>query len=153
MAYSKDLEDLLNRGYRYSLSLTHNEDLAFDLVQSAYLKICEENKPLIISYLIATIRNSFIDQKRKEKTKLKWLNSISFKKSYSLPHSVEPVLDRLLAKLKERDREILLLSIVEEYTAKEIGELLGMSRNTVLTILSRTKKKLKSQLEEKITTK
>jgi len=151
MAYSEDLEDLLNRGFRYGLSLTHDEDLAFDLVQSAYLKICEENKPLIISYLITSIRNKFIDQKRKEKTKFKWLNSINFKKSSSQPNSVEPTLEKLLSKLKERDREILLLSVVEEYTAKEIGELLDMPRNTILTILSRTKKKLKSQLAEKIT--
>lgn len=153
MAYSKELEELLNRGYRYSLSLTHDEDLAFDLVQTAYLKITEEKKPLIPSYLIATIRNAFIDQKRKQKTKFKWLNSISLKKSYSPPNSVEPTLDKLLEKLKDRDREILLLSVVEEYTAQEIGELLDMPRNTVLTILSRTKKKLKSQLTEKITEK
>lgn len=150
MAYSKDLEDLLNRGFRYSFSLTNNEEDAFDLVQNAYLKICEQNKPLTISYLITTIRNSFIDQKRKQKTKFKWLNSINFKKSYTQPNSVEPTLDKLIANLKERDREILLLSVVEEYTAKEIGELLDIPRNTVLTILSRTKKKLKSQLEEKI---
>lgn len=153
MAYSEELEDLLNRGFRYSLSLTKDEDRAFDLVQNAYLKICEENKPLIIAYLIRTIRNSFIDQKRKQATKFKWLKSIDLKKSYSPPNNVEPVLEKLLANLKERDREILLLSVVEEYTAKEIGELLAMPRNTILTILSRTKKKLKSQLEEKIITK
>lgn len=150
MTYSKDLEELLNRAYRYSVSLTHNEDIAYDLVQNAYLKICEEKKPLIISYFITTIRNSFIDQKRKQKTKFKWLNSINFKKSYEPSAHVEPHLDKLLAQLKERDREILLLAVVEEYTAKEIGELLNISRNTVLTILSRTKKKLKSQLQEKI---
>jgi len=150
MAYSKDLEELLNRAYRYSLSLSHNEDMAFDMVQNAYLKICEEKKPLIISYLITTIRNSFIDQKRKQKTKFKWLNSIKFKKSYEPTANVEPNLEKLLAKLKDRDREILLLAVVEEYTAKEIGELLDMPRNTILTILSRTKKKLKSQLQEKI---
>lgn len=150
MAYSEELEDLLNRGFRYSLSLTHNEDHAFDLVQNAYLKICEQNKPLIISYLITTIRNSYIDQKRKQATKFKWLNNFNFKKSYNPPNNVEPTLEKLLANLKDRDREILLLSVVEEYTAKEIGELLGIPRNTVLTVLSRTKKKLKSQLEEKI---
>lgn len=150
MAYSEDLEDLLNRGFRYGLSLSNNEEDAFDLVQNAYLKICEQNKPLVISYLITTIRNSYIDEKRKQKTKFKWLNSIRPKKSYSLPNSVEPTLEKLLSKLKDRDREILLLSVVEEFTAQEIAELLDMSRNTVLTILSRTKKKLKSQLAEKI---
>lgn len=152
MTNSEELEALLNRGYRYSFSLTHNEDSAFDLVQSAYLKICEEKKPLIISYLIVTIRNKFIDQKRKEKTKFKWFKSTNIKDSFTPGNSVEPTLDRLLLKLKERDREILLLSVVQEYTAKEIGELLDMPRNTILTILSRTKTKLKSQLQEKVIT-
>ena len=63
MAYSEELEDLLNRDFRYSLSLTKDEDLVFNLVQNAYLKICEQDKPLVISYLITTIRNNSIDQK------------------------------------------------------------------------------------------
>jgi len=149
MAYSEELEDLLNRGYRYSLALTHSEEDAFDLVQNAYLKIREGNKPLVISYLITTIRNLHIDQKRKQKTSLKWFNRTNHKESYTQQMGGEPILEKLLGKLKARDREILLLSVVEEFTAKEIGELLGMPRNTVLTILSRTKKKLKSQLIEK----
>ncbi|MDN5210529.1 RNA polymerase sigma factor [Fulvivirgaceae bacterium BMA12] len=145
----EDLEDLLNRGYRYGFSLTNDEDQAFELLQNAYLKIRENNKPLIVPYLIRTIRNDYIDAKRKEKTKFKWFkNNRSTSGAYIPANGVEPVLDRLLTELKDREREILLLSVVEEYTAKEIGELLGMPRNTVLSILSRTKKKLKLALNE-----
>ena len=149
MAHSEELKDILNRGFRYALALTHHEEDAFDLVQNAYLKICEQKKPLVIPYLIATIRNIHIDNARKKTTRFKWLNRQNNKKHYVQKFRVEPVLEQHLAQLKVRDRKILVLSVVEEYTAREISELLGISRNTVLTILSRTKKKLKSQLEEK----
>ena len=108
----------------------------------------EKKKPLNIAYLIKTIRNLHIDQKRKKLVRFKWLNTQKKPKSYLQKVGVEPVLEKLLDQLKDRDREILLLSIVEEYTAKEIGELMDISRNTVLSILSRTKKKLKEALKE-----
>ncbi len=149
MTYDKDLEDFLNRGYRYALSLTSCEDNAFDLVQSAYLNLREKNKPLVIAYFIRTIRNLHIDKQRKHIVQLKWMNSSNSNNNHYSPKiGVEPFLEKLLAKLPVQNREILFLSVVEEYTAQEIADLLEMPRGTVLSILSRTKKKLKSALEE-----
>lgn len=149
MAYDKDLEEFLNRGYRYALSLTNSEDNAFDLVQSAYLNLREKNKPLVIPYFIRTIRNLHIDKKRKQLVRLKWINDAASNSNHYLPGiSVEPYLEKLLTKLPIQNREILFLSVVEEYTAQEIADLLDMPRGTVLSTLSRTKKKLKSALEE-----
>lgn len=79
MTYSIELEKLLNRAYRYALSLTHNKDDAFDLVQNTYLKLVKKNKPLLISYFITTLRNQFIDDIRRDKLKLNWLKKISRK--------------------------------------------------------------------------
>ena len=149
MAYSEELEDLLNRGYRYALSLTHNKDDAFDLVQSTYLKLLEKSKPLVISYLIATLRNLYIDNKRREGLKLKWQNQTSKTTSYEPNFTVEPFLEKILSELPVREREIIFLSIVEEYTAQEISDLMNIPRGTILSILSRTKQKLKTKLEEK----
>jgi len=148
MAYDKDLEEFLNRGYRYALSLTDSEDNAFDLVQSAYLNLREKNKPLVIPYFIRTIRNLHIDKQRKQLVRLKWMNNSISAKHYLPGISVEPFLEKLLTKLPAQNREILFLSVVEEYTAQEIADLLEMPRGTVLSILSRTKKKLKSALKE-----
>lgn len=149
MACSKELEDLLNRAYRYALSLTHNENDAFDLVQSSYLKLVEKGKPLLISYLITTIKNLNIDHKRREKVKRSWLEKLNIKTKYEPLFSVEPFLEKILYALSDKNREILFLSIVEEYTAQEIADTLNISRGTVLSILHRTKQKLKLQLTEK----
>ena len=149
MACPKELQDLLNRAYRYALSLTHNKDDAFDLVQNSYLKLIEKHKPLIISYLITTIRNLYIDNKRKETLKFNWVNKFRQNTIYEPLFSVEPYLDKLLSELPNKNREIIFLSIVEEYTAQEISNLLDIPRGTILSILSRTKQKLKVQLVEK----
>ncbi len=145
---SEELNELLNRAYRYSLSLTNNKDDAFDLVQDTYLKLYQKNKPLVISYFITSLRNKFIDNKRKEKTENNYLN-IRLTESENPSFTPEPYLERLLLELKKRDGEIIFLSIVEEYTAQEISDLMNIPRGTILSILARTKKKLKRKLEEK----
>ncbi|WP_298514446.1 RNA polymerase sigma factor [uncultured Kordia sp.] len=148
MACSQELEDILNRGYRYALSLTKDTDDAFDLVQSSYLKVIEKQKTVVISYLITTIRNQYIDTKRKEKLKFNWRIKFKKEESYEPLFTTEPILEKALSELSDRNREIIFLSTVEEYTAQEISDLLQIPRGTILSILHRTKQKLKEQLQE-----
>jgi len=148
MAYSTELEHILNQGFRYALSLTTNEDDAYDLVQNSYLKILEKNKPLVISYLIRTIRNGFIDKKRKDRFRLNWLSKQKPNKSQEPNFGVEPYLEKILNKLPDKKREIIFLAIVQEYTAQEIADLMEIPRGTVLSILHRTKKELREKMQE-----
>lgn len=149
MVCSKELEDLLNRSYRYALSLTHHEDDAYDLVQSSYLKLLEKNKPVVISYLIPTVRNLYIDHKRKDKLRISWSVKSNQRDVQEPLFHGEPFLEKKLLELSDKNREIIFLSIVEEYTAQEIADLLSIPRGTILSILQRTKQKLKVQLTEK----
>ena len=50
---------------------------------------------------------------------------------------------RLLTKLKESDREVITLHYFEEMTSSEIGELLGVSKNTIKSRLHRARQQLK----------
>lgn len=145
---SRELEELLNQGFRYALALTNNNDQAFDLVQDSYVKILEAKAPLTIRYLIKTIRNKFIDNQRRTKTKLTWLRRRKRPSTIQQPDAVEPILEEILKLLPPKNKEILMLSVVQGYTAKEIGELMNIPRGTVLSILKRTKDKLKIQLAE-----
>lgn len=52
-------------------------------------------------------------------------------------------LDVLLAGLKTAERETLFLNCVEGYTADEIARHTGQPRGTVLSLLSRAKRKLR----------
>ncbi len=141
---TEELKELLNRAYRYSLSLTNNDDDAFDLVQDTYLKLIQKNKPLVISFFITSLRNKYIDNIRKEKTKNNYSKNTRLDLGYSPNFTTEPYLEKLLLELKTRDREIIFLAVVEEYTAQEIADLINIPRGTILSILARTKEKLSS---------
>ena len=53
------------------------------------------------------------------------------------------LVEKLLAKLKERDREVITLHYFEEMTSSEIGTALGVSENTIKSRLHRAKEQLK----------
>lgn len=57
--------------------------------------------------------------------------------------SPDPELERALDQLRATEREILFLSVLEEYSAREIAELTGRPRGTILSIIHRAKKKLR----------
>lgn len=68
-----------------------------------------------------------------------------------LPQTVElkpehsEILEAVLS-LPEKYRDVLYLHYYEEYTAAEIGKMLGRNVNTVYTLLKRSREKLKEQL-------
>jgi len=150
MEKSEELKELLNHGYRYALALTKSEDLAFDLAQDAYLKIVEAEAPLKKPYYLKVIRNKFLDNQKRKKVKLKWFQSHHRPTVQDEQYTVEPNLEKEINKLPEKNREILILSVVQDYTAQEIADHMEVPRGTVLSILKRTKDKLKIILNEKI---
>jgi len=52
-------------------------------------------------------------------------------------------------KLKQKYREVIHLFYYEDYTAKEIGEMLGISETTVFKRLQRAREKLKDSIFQK----
>ena len=134
--------DLLQSGYRYALSLTHNEHEAEDLVQDVWLKLYinnvnERSKPLFFT----AIRNLFIDRYRRKK--LIAMEQFDENELFEekLPEISNSEIEKCLEKLRPEEREVLFLSGVEEYTAEEIAGITMQSRSTVLSLLSRGKKK------------
>lgn len=61
---SDPIDELLRRGYRYALSLTHDPTLSEDLLQEACLRISRRSGPWHAAYLFKTIRNLRIDASR-----------------------------------------------------------------------------------------
>ncbi len=136
---------LVQAGYRFALSLCHHHYDAEDLAQQAWIK-CQHRYGGVKnrSLLYTTIRNLFYDQCRRGKIVL--FESIE---GHSEPQveTQEPAhaaadLDVLLAGLRAEEREALYLNAVEGYTAREISEHTGSSRNTILSHLHRARRKL-----------
>ena len=153
-----NLDDLLQRGFRFAFSLTNNTADAEDILHEACEKIIKISGPFHKGYLFTTIRNSFIDKHRSNKNYLEMpiddydvkeveSDGFVFDENEKLELDGE-VIDKALSKLKPKEREIIYLSIVEEYTAQEIADMIDSKRGTVLSIIFRAKKKLRELLKE-----
>ncbi len=139
------LDDILHRGYRYAFSLTHDDEMAQDILQEACLKISRRGGPWQIPYLVTTIRNTYFDSlRRSRKIKFEPLDDLDFMGDIDITlTSFDPQLETALGQLRADARELLYLSVVEGYSANELAELTQRPRSTILSILYRTKQKLR----------
>lgn len=150
--------DILRQGYRFALSLTHDRAAAEDLLHDACVSVLKANGPSTAPYLITTIRNRFIDQRRRD----------LIAPTESLDSGPRPTLDRedefwsdpfnaiemksalqgALGLLRPEERAVLVLSAVEGYTAREIGEMLDAPRGTILSLMHRARIKMRRWLTD-----
>lgn len=142
-----DSRTLLNQGFRYALSLTHDVQDAEDLLQDAWARVLNAGGPRHKGYLYATIRNAFVDRVRRDNV----VQFVPAEEPEPLPegprdeeqrHVDRQLLGQALGVLRPEEREALYLSAVEGYTAAEIGELSDRPRNTVLSLIHRARLKV-----------
>lgn len=152
-----DLDQLLERGFRYAVALTHDDMQAGDLVQEACMRMVRKKQPWNSAYFFTTIRNHFIELYRhKRKFPLIALDEINeqdipeerFLRDDETIVADADYLEKALSRLTTGEREMLYLFIVEGYTAREISEMADRPRNTVLSIVHRARKKLRAMLED-----
>ncbi len=60
-----NLEEVLQRGYRYGLSLTHDQHDAEELLQEACLSLVQSGGRLHVGSVLTAIRHRFIDRLRR----------------------------------------------------------------------------------------
>ncbi|NOR11137.1 MAG: sigma-70 family RNA polymerase sigma factor [Desulfovibrionaceae bacterium] len=151
-----DLENLLDRGFRYGVALTHDDMQAEDLVQEACMRMVKMLKPWEPAYFFAIIRNRFIELYRHrkkfpsipfEEVNAKEVPDEKFLRDAEELTANTESLEKALTNLTAAEREILFLFIIEGYTAKEIAEMIDRPRNSVLSIVYRSRMKLRKILE------
>lgn len=144
------IEDLLQRGFRYALALTHDHAAAEDLLHDAWASVLSKRRVDSAPYLIRTIRNRWIDQLRRSRV----VPMVALADEPVDPHvgaerSVVAAdeIASALGSLSADEREVLYLNAVEGWTAAEIGALTQRSRNTILSILARARRRVGSWRE------
>ncbi len=152
------LEDLLQRGYSFAFSQIHDAERAEDLIQEAWVSVLRARGPHTVGYLFATIRSRFVDQYRREliaptesldaQPHLAAEAEATFWSEPCQSVPVHAALHRAMGLLRPEERAVLVLSAVEGYTAREIGELLDAPRGTVLSLMHRTRVKLRRWLQD-----
>ena len=127
---------------------------AEDITQTAFMKLINtseefEDDENIKMWLIRVAVNEY-----KSLWRSPWKSKVDFyipersTGGYGRDAERTQVMESVL-KLKQKHREVIHLFYYEEYTAKEIGEMLGISESTVFKRLQRAREKLKDNLISK----
>lgn len=155
-----DAEELLQAGYRYALSLTHDPDEAEDLVQDTWIKLQQKGhgQPER-AFFLRSLRNLWIDEirrrnRRGEVVELDEARVVDERSEQEPAVSEDEFaftgadLESALGRIRPEEREVLYLNAVEQMSARDIAEHTGRSRGTVLSLLSRGKERLRRILNE-----
>ena len=136
--------------------------IAEDIVQETFLQVYQkletlEDPTLFPKWLYVIVNRRCIAWLRKNRIQTEPLEEIDTSEieaeAYSRYVAAEhaqttaeaqrALVKKLLAKLKERDREVITLHYFEEMTSSEIGTFLGVSENTVKSRIRRARQQLK----------
>lgn len=145
-----DIEEQYNKLYQYCYFKVHNAHLAEDITQEAFLRLLETGrdrdieKPLAFLYTVA--RNLCIDEFRRKK-----LNELTAVPEDMPADNESQIIDAVSVKialdeLTEREREIVLLKVVNEVPVKDISKIFGISRFAVYREVKKILKKLERRL-------
>ena len=151
------LDELLRRGYRYAVSLTHDSARAEDLLQDSWVAVLRAGGAQTIAYMFSSIRSRFINQCRRDQlvpmmqldeAMNQGLLDATASMTDGLISAGDESVEQALSRLRPVEREALYLAAVEGYTAQEIADLTQQGRGTVLSLIHRAKAKMRRFLEQ-----
>lgn len=150
IAFSRLVERYQSSLRRYLCHLTNGDsDLADDLSQEIFIKAYQKIRHFsgigsFRGWLFKMAYNTFLDDRRVRKTFVP-IDKISL--SYDT-ESKDDLLYQTLSCLDDTERNIILLSAVEECSHSEITKITGMPLGSVKTVIARAKHKLHKYLED-----
>ena len=146
--YSKDV-------YRFIYSLSFDEEVSKDIMQSTFLECIKsiknfKGKCSKKTWLLAIAKNQYYTYLKKHPfTENLYDSDLDKYKDYeneSLDEYNEVL--KLINELKEPQRQIMILRLINDLTFKEIGEIIGKSESYCRVNFFREKKKIVMQFEE-----
>ena len=161
-AFANLIRKYRKRVHAQALKQINDYQIAEDIVQETFLQVYQrletlEDPKLFPKWLHVIVNRRCIAWLRKNRLQIGSLEETDIseieKEAYSRYVAAEhaettaeaqrDLVQKLLAKLKESDREVITLHYFEEMTSSEIGTFLGVSENTVKSRLHRARQRLK----------
>lgn len=155
-AYQVDTEEVINQYadmvYRIAVIQMKNKIDADDIFQEVFLRLvkyketieCEEHlKAWLIRVTINCCNKHFNSSWAKTTTMLEYEDGVE--EAYEMEEEDDRVL-RAVKQLPENYRGVIYLFYYEEYSIKEIAQILEQSESTIKTRLSRARDMLRKQL-------
>ena len=138
--------------YRYAMGRCRNTHVAEDLVQETFLRACRAQEKLrnpsaARAWLYTILRNEHARLYERQRPDVRDPAELPPIPSKGYDTSAEAfVLRRALDDLDLEYREPLMLQVIGGFSCKEIGEMLDLKTNTVLTRLFRARQALRKVL-------
>jgi RNA polymerase sigma factor (sigma-70 family) len=161
-AFASLIEKYQRQVHTHALRQIGDFHIAEDITQETFLRVYQNLKTLndptqfsrwlhaIVNHLcIAWHRKNRMQTESLEETHISETEREAYSRYVASEHekisadAQRDLVERLLAKLKESDREVITLHYFEEMTSSEIGTFLGVSENTIKSRLHRARQRLK----------
>jgi RNA polymerase sigma-70 factor (ECF subfamily) len=151
------LGDHIDRLYRAACALTGNRVAADDLVQETYARVLAKPRRITagddVGYLVRTMRNVFLDQRRQLKRRATdAVDPETFDRVESSgtpgPQAAaeQSELMGFIAALPEEFRDVLVAVDVAGLSYKEAADALGVPEGTIMSRLYRARKRVVNSL-------
>jgi len=147
--YNNSVEKYADSVYRFIVGHINDKDRANDIVQDAYEKlwrnVVEIEFMVVKSWLFSTAYNVMIDMLRREKriSRMEPEHDIMHNSQYS---DLNEILHKVLNRLPEQQKTVVLLRDYEGYNYKEISKITGLSEAQVKINIYRGRVALKSYI-------
>jgi len=156
--FKKEVLPLKNKLYRYAYSILGDRDLSMDVVQETLIKMWEKRQSFDSvknpeAWCMALTRNFALDKFRSKHSKtveldIKHDRAIGDISPYQKVESenLMALLDAIVSRLPQKQREAFHLRDVEGYSYQEISDILQYSISDVKVCIFRARKEIKAQL-------
>jgi RNA polymerase sigma factor (sigma-70 family) len=147
---------------RYATRLTGNSEIARDVVQDTFVKLCTADWAKIEAHLAPWLyrvcRNRAFDVLKKEKRMQPLAEGQTEARPDTKPvpdaaaegHEAEAMVHAVIAELPEKNQEIFRLKFQHELSYKEISEVTGHPVNNIRYVIHTTLKTLRQQLQGRL---
>lgn len=162
-AFGKLYDKYVVKIYRFVLFKVNSKFEAEDITQQVFLKTWQNIRSYktkrgakFSSWLYHIARNSVIDHYRTSKNQTS-LEDIKHDTQFAAPPDFDEAIDRSdklgevkksIAILTEDEKDVVIMKFVEEFSNKEVGDVLDKSQGAVRVIQHRALKKLKRHFDE-----
>lgn len=150
--------------FSFVFKILKNEDEADDIVQEVFVKIWESREKLgdyklLNSYIFTIAYNNSIDLIRKKINKNKYLEQLKNSSEIQIiPTTISEIefnelniqVEKLIAHLPERQKQVYQLHREEGLTYTEIAEQLSISKNTVENHMVKALKYLRQNMDNSL---
>jgi RNA polymerase sigma factor (sigma-70 family) len=139
--------------FGYAIRFLRNEDDAKDIVQDVFEKLWLNRSKVEFakskSWMFTTAHNAMINfaTRKGRMTLTDQMSNYDAGSSQSNRFESNQVVDRAVSILPPIQKSVILLRDLEDYSYKEIGDILDLSESQVKVYLFRARKKIKKQLK------